>query len=79
MNQGSLLKQSGDAQRWGQSSGVRHESQTRRVDTRRMSSQKREERVEYLGEVSRTETGRRESVVRGQPKTTVTTTHQTTH
>lgn len=43
-----------------------------------MSSSNRGERIEYLGEVSRTETGRRESVVRGEAKTNVTTGFTTT-
>jgi len=37
-----------------------------------------QERIEYLGEVSRTETGRRESVVRGESKTKTTTGYSTT-
>ena len=40
-----------------------------------MSSVNRGERVEYLGEVSRTETGRRESTVRGESTTKTTISH----
>lgn len=58
-------------------SGLKGESQTRRVETKRLSSVNRGERVEYLGEVSRTETGRRESVVRGEPTTKTTVSHNT--
>lgn len=42
------------------------------------SGSKGQERIEYLGEVSRTEIGRRESVVRGESKTKTTTGFTTT-
>lgn len=58
-------------------SGLSNDS-VKRLEPRRIStSQRRDERIEYMGEVSRQETGRRESVVRGQPSTKVTTTFVT--
>jgi hypothetical protein len=62
--------------------GRRENSQGRRTDsqTRYIGSSQVGERIEYLGEVSRQEVSRRESVYKGEPvsKTTTTVTQSKT-